>query len=85
MHPAQIGVMPLGTLCKQNEGNLQRKKGRKKASHHLNYSFVPDKTFRLSLIKLKSTRKTSLYTLGVRGMYTFIITLLYIIYAMTIL
>ena len=31
--------MSLGGLCKQNEANLQRETGRKRASYFLNYSF----------------------------------------------
>ena len=34
--PQSPWVVSLGGLCKQNEGNLQRKRGRKKASYSLN-------------------------------------------------
>ena len=42
VHPQSPRVMSLGGLRKRNEGNLQRKRGRKKASYFLKYSFAPD-------------------------------------------
>ena len=33
VHPTQTGVLSLGRLCKGNQGNLQRKRGKKKASY----------------------------------------------------
>ena len=62
--------MSLGGVCKRNEGNLQRKRGRKKASYLLNYSFAPDKTFRFVLSMLKSIRKTLRYTQELWGCTT---------------
>ena len=50
----------LGRLCKRNECNLQRGRGRKKV-HLLNHSFEPDKTtFVLSMHE--SIRKTLLHS-----------------------
>ena len=60
VHPQSSWVTSLGRLCKRNEGNLQRKRGRKKASYLLNCSFTPDKTFRFFLSMHKSIRKTLL-------------------------
>ena len=50
-------VHPLGGLCKQNKDNLQMKRGRRKASYLLNYSFAPHKTFRFVLSMHKSIDK----------------------------
>ena len=52
----------LGGLCKRNEGNLQKKRGRKKAwqAYLLNYSFAPDETFRFVLSIHKSIGKKTL-------------------------
>ena len=47
VNPQRPGMMFLCRLCKQNEGNLQRKRGRKKASCLLNYSFAPKKFFQI--------------------------------------
>ena len=58
VHLTYTGVMSLGGLCKQNEGNLQRERARKKASYLLNYSFAPDITLRFILSMLKSMRQT---------------------------
>ena len=60
VHPQSSWVTCLGRLCKRNEGNLQRKRGRKKASYLLKCSFTPDKTFRFVLSMHKSIRKTLL-------------------------
>ena len=62
VHPQSSWVTSLGKLCKQNEGNLQRKRGRKKASYLLNYSLAPNKTFRFVLSMHKSIRKTLLHS-----------------------
>ena len=62
VHPHSSWVTSLGGLCKRNEGNLQRKAGRKKASCLLHYSFAPDKTFRFVLCMHKSIRKILLHS-----------------------
>ena len=59
VHPKSSWVSSLDGLCKQNEGNLQRKRGRKKV-YLLNYSFASYKTFRFVLSMHKSIRKTLL-------------------------
>ena len=58
-HPQSSWVVSLGRLCKQNEGNLQRKRGRKNASYLLNYSFAPDKTFRFGYYRKRGDPRLS--------------------------
>ena len=62
LYTLKAPVMSLGGLCKRNKGNLQRERGRNKASYLLNYSFVPDKNFRFVLNMHKSIKNRLLPT-----------------------
>ena len=42
----------MADLIRRMKANLQRKRGRKKAPHLLNFSFAPDKFVRFLLIEL---------------------------------
>ena len=53
------------------KANLQRKRGKKKALHLLNYSIAPNKTFRFLLINQVKIFEKNIIS-GARGMNLFI-------------
>ena len=74
VHPQSPWVISLSGLCKQNEDNLQRKRGRKKALYLLKYLFAPDKTFRFVLSMHKSCQKNITTYPGALGVLSFTLT-----------
>ena len=64
--PLGLEWCPLADLVNDMKANLQRERGRKRASYLLNYSkFAPDKTFIISLISKKVKQVPSLTALHV--------------------
>ena len=69
-------MMSFDRLCKRNEGNFQRKRGREKARYLLKYSFAPKNHFRFVLSRAKIYHKNiTTYTGALRYTYSFTFTI----------